>query len=1027
MDEEEQSGFSMDKDRDSKSAGDRVREGKEQIDKARKTKESIEKVKKAKEVAEKTQKVAKVTKAASVASTVLSVLGIVILVIFILLIIAGILVFILTGFGLIKQGLATTVNGALDWAIKTWKGEENVVDDQQIIDLGQYLQEIGYDLYGYGFVTEKDAIIEEDGVYKLGAKYSKYGSDDNQNAYRNLRTYLISDNYGTLIRGNNKNIKSIFTHFFDTEHGWGNGMIKVSHQADGSGVTGKVGDEFNNLLEHGSVTILKDEKNGKTQLQIDGGMWNGLSFTYDLDGWIGRYGMPLEFLLATHIATMAPDLSYRLATSFETTVNLLLYKIEDVTVDAAVEINGKNISRSSFEKANDKFWIFDKFSSEEAYKVLHDSSIGLESYTGNNGDYECKESPVCSKKEEENGKACKNCTRYVNLISKALKETSVPSGKDTYSPYLASVTDHWYRNVYFTKAAIEPGDSIVATDMEYEKKTGERWTLYETDDDGNYEIYVYTQNSDGTYNSGYAQADGGDIVCKKVEAGKGDYKLASNGVTYERDSTGSYVLKVKKDGKYSDYNNSSITSFRVGKKAIIDEEATQRLANAYEAGQAADQWENLQETSNTDGDIVEAMNLGLNIKYKKVGAEVKQLEDGVRGQTNEKIKEIFLDEYYLYDGSEQTANLIKTAKEKNKYSIFSEKNNPRTFREQFGDDAIIQYTDDKGTTYTSTIDQISGPISLSKSALSAFSILTNMHTLDAEYIYHDFKELIVELNYFDKEDLAEPEDEVMMFPVAGLSAEGWPVVRYDKGEDFYGTLIYSREDLKARRSETELEIAQQFGYDLDEVNDPNIDTPEQAASAVASGAATASGEPVTVNGVTYKQFFQSDYNAPILPRTDGDRRISMCGCGICSTASILTGYGYDVTPLTLVDKLNQLGMNWNSSGRTQKIEQLFESYNIKGKWASASSPAQMKEIVQKAFDEGKPVIVRISSSGGPWTTNSGHYFAVGGVQNGVLYTMDSANRSSIERRVNSGGLDALTNAVGSHLNTDGGRKYLGTR
>jgi hypothetical protein len=50
-------------------------------------------------------------------------------------------------------------------------------------------------------------------------------------------------------------------------------------------------------------------------------------------------------------------------------------------------------------------------------------------------------------------------------------------------------------------------------------------------------------------------------------------------------------------------------------------------------------------------------------------------------------------------------------------------------------------------------------------------MLENTHTLDADYIYRDFKELIVELDYFDKEDLSDKTNEVMQWPLPEASSK----------------------------------------------------------------------------------------------------------------------------------------------------------------------------------------------------------------------------------------------------------------
>ena len=52
----------------------------------------------------------------------------------------------------------------------------------------------------------------------------------------------------------------------------------------------------------------------------------------------------------------------------------------------------------------------------------------------------------------------------------------------------------------------------------------------------------------------------------------------------------------------------------------------------------------------------------------------------------------------------------------------------------------------------------------------------------------------------------------------------------------------------------------------------------------------------------------------------------------------------------------------------------------------------------------------------PWKTGGGHYFVlVGEDSSGTLYTVDSASRSVRDRYINSGGIDAFVNCVGSSI------------
>ncbi len=85
-------------------------------------------------------------------------------------------------------------------------------------------------------------------------------------------------------------------------------------------------------------------------------------------------------------------------------------------------------------------------------------------------------------------------------------------------------------------------------------------------------------------------------------------------------------------------------------------------------------------------------------------------------------------------------------------------------------------------------------VNITKSSLDAFSILENVNTLDADYQYRDFKELIVELNYFDKEDLSETVEEVFTWLVPTYTST-WPILGIDKQNNEYGTLLHSQESI----------------------------------------------------------------------------------------------------------------------------------------------------------------------------------------------------------------------------------------
>lgn len=91
-----------------------------------------------------------------------------------------------------------------------------------------------------------------------------------------------------------------------------------------------------------------DRKN--KQMVITSKNWGLLSLTnqvakYNLERWSGRYGMPLEFLLSLHIATMSPDLTDELITNqnLQTEMHVQSEKA-DYDVDYEIKYGDKNLT-----------------------------------------------------------------------------------------------------------------------------------------------------------------------------------------------------------------------------------------------------------------------------------------------------------------------------------------------------------------------------------------------------------------------------------------------------------------------------------------------------------------------------------------------------------------------------------------------------------------------------------------------------------------------------------------------------------
>ena len=122
------------------------------------------------------------------------------------------------------------------------------------------------------------------------------------------------------------------------------------------------------------------------------------------------------------------------------------------------------------------------------------------------------------------------------------------------------------------------------------------------------------------------------------------------------------------------------------------------------------------------------------------------------------------------------------------------------YMNKYGVDLKSYYNTDQDLlkiTYDPRDPDLVSTIEVTKSSLSVFSILENTGTLDADYAYRDFKELIVELDYFDKEDLSSKIETVFTWVLPDVSACGWPNRPWDKQNVDYGTLIQSHDTYAA--------------------------------------------------------------------------------------------------------------------------------------------------------------------------------------------------------------------------------------
>ena len=495
---------------------------------------------------------------------------------------------------------------------------------------------MGYELKGNGFVNPGGSLkFDENDKNKVTEIDSKY-----------IWSYLVADNGTYMVKNNNFNFGDFFSNLFDSEN-WGAGMINFDDWS--------VDDWLS------SVVFDRDEKTMTISIPNRDGLRLAKDTTvYNIDGWSGRYGKPLEFMLSLHLATMAPELTYKLATDkdFETTVHVSMLKVK-------TKIQTNVISNTNIPYT------------EEDFKAYVDKGQGDDS--------------VFFLPTKENGESY-----TYNEVYQGLKELN-DDNFYMYLPHITWVEKHWFRDVYFDVDAEdidiytnnkkgEKTNSIEVVEKE-EKEDGKYWDKYNTLDENGYSEELATKTIDGVH------------VYRIVEMGEGEGKSDSSDL--ERAILKSSVLADIKD----------------------------------------------------------------NLDMKIEGYKIVQVKDAERGVTNKAIKDLFADKYYIYDGSEVTADAIEKEE--------AEKRN----------------------------------ISLSRDSLAAFTILENTHTLDADYIYKDLKELLIELKYFKQEELIDDDIKVLKWPIPDYNKESgyelWPDSEVDKPVYEYGTYITSKSKYDSEKESEE--------------------------------------------------------------------------------------------------------------------------------------------------------------------------------------------------------------------------------
>ncbi len=1031
-------------------------------------------VKRAKEVGTKVGKLSKIL------GPLMPVLGYVAIIVAVLIAAIGLLMVILTMpgaiFDKVKQMASDFGNSLIDLVI----GKANNVKQSQISDVATHLENMGYDLYAYGFESDKVKPQAGSNFWGSTVYHTEYLNNEvptsdffdssytpdvdtlrvtNDGILRDkdgivyiesdyIKAYLVSDNYVYMIKNNNNNLKNIFNsiihlNFFRTlfGKGFGEGLIMLYHEGGSIGTIGSrfsgfdaVGGFLRALFGGSRIQISIDRPAKQLVVTTEKNGLYGIKrqLNYNLDGWTGRYGMPLEFLLSLHLSSMQPDLAYDLVTRTKTEIQLVTHESK-ATVKGGVKVGGAIMDSDELKKKKEE--LLDALG-EEMNQALQDAWNSMPGHTEE--EIKAREDKQFEIQDDYYNQMSAIESEYDGYIALAKK---LNTDFNTYIPYIYQVENHWYRDVFFTDNDV---NKFIQTDEEYEARTGERWTVYET----------VSKNETGIDTSDVENViEYDDYAAERSEYTRGGLGDVQYKLYYYRDGNINdevyYEVNGKpgtKDDASRDTSLSQASKDSLHKKADLEKsQAGQTYVKWDEADDDwegklsgySDRWVAYKEEKNQDsgwkkyepdtssGDEIsesEATNL-----YYKIILEsaVVQIEDGQRGETNPLAKEIFsVNRYYTYNGTAERAKDIDDdrygSRVKSEYENFKK-----------GEDTSFNTDSDPRN------PDLLETFSVTRDSISAFNILTNMNTLDSDSIYHDFKELIVELDFFDKEELTNVPSSTFEWLIPERGSSNWPKHRYDKSESDYGTLIHSEKDYNLLMSKTKIDmlsVASAFpnadyteeGVEsgVDETVTSNadafidssvlIDNSNLGIANAIAGIATnftagtgvtgagndidrkkESGDgydyKITVDGVEYTHYYQfkGSYAEKYFHGSGGEKTIHNAGCGPTSTVNIATGYNPEVNPTA-----NIVGYSHNQTiGACAKMFEEMTGVHASTEFSESEYAAKIHE----AFSEGKPciVLVRASKGGDTFWTKGGHFVALCGEDSsGNLITLDPGSSKS---------------------------------
>lgn len=622
------------------------------------------------------------------------------------------------------------------------------VTEEDQIELAQKLQDMGYDVVGYGFADASYEYDNEENAgdidgFTNGTITGISTLSDNRNylqAYiaQSEATYVLANwNVAGAIREGG--LLGIADWLFGTDfvpdedvQAYSEGMLNLTTLSLNNERYRP--EEFRELQGRMGINVDVDRENKILKITS---LRTGANTNYyfDLSNWTSLYGKPLELFLSLHLGTMMPDLAYEFATSeaFNTKVNIALQEVQSTFKVIYRKEDSTEITQEDIERVY-----------LSTICNMTESQINNFSNAGKLDDaFETILGSITDIRED-----------YLNLQNGGTIN-EIGTDVSTHKGFNLTQAEESILGQPYTRV-----QNITIRRYDNNNENQENRVVEEEREFFDRYIRVIDIDNESELNSIQSALDASVLSGITAEQLKDLGQLILDGMQEEN----VYLPRIESITKHWFYNTINYEYGTAGR-------AKKKI-----------QYETEDEESSLSEENLNGATIILDTTFTNASGVFYQLAEPEVTGPNEAIKTLFkggtvtMDgetyefpgEYYRYDGTRLTALKIANAK------AFDEGKSSYTFQnkvisEVYNPNEEGEWEIHKGPVTFATEDA-DGNKSYND-AFTAFAILENVHSLEADTVYRLFKELVIELNYFTREDFMKPLTQVLLWPVERVGSD----------------------------------------------------------------------------------------------------------------------------------------------------------------------------------------------------------------------------------------------------------------